>query len=44
MGIGMVIVVSPEDADSITNELKLAGEKVYKIGCIIEGNKKVVFN
>ncbi len=44
MGIGMVIVVSPESADTIVNELELAEERVYKIGCIIEGNKKVVFN
>ncbi|MGQ9607807.1 MAG: phosphoribosylformylglycinamidine cyclo-ligase [bacterium] len=44
MGIGMIIIVSPEDADSIMNELKSAGEKTYKIGVIIEGNRKVVLN
>lgn len=44
MGIGMAIVVSPEDADLITSDLELAGEKVYKIGCIVEGDKRVVFN
>jgi phosphoribosylformylglycinamidine cyclo-ligase len=44
MGIGMVVVVSPEYTDQIMDELKSTGETVYKIGKIIEGEKKVLFS
>lgn len=44
MGIGMVAVVSTEYTDQIIDELKSSGEKVYKIGKIIEGEKKVLFS
>jgi phosphoribosylformylglycinamidine cyclo-ligase len=44
MGIGMVIVINPEYTDKIIDELNLCGEKVYKIGKIIEGEKKVLFS
>jgi phosphoribosylformylglycinamidine cyclo-ligase len=43
MGIGMVIVVSAEYTEQIMDELKASGETVYKIGQIVEGEKKVVF-
>ena len=42
MGIGMVVVGSAEFAKDVTDKLKASGEKVYSIGRIIEGNKKVV--
>jgi len=43
MGIGMVIVVSADFTDQVIDELKASGETVYKIGQIVEGDKKVVF-
>jgi phosphoribosylformylglycinamidine cyclo-ligase len=43
MGIGMVIVINPEYTDKIIDELNLCGEKVYKIGKIIEGEKNLLF-
>ena len=32
MGIGIVLAVEPEDADSVTSELSAQGEQVYRIG------------
>jgi len=43
MGIGMVIVVSADYTEQIMDELKASGETVHKIGQIVEGEKKVVF-
>jgi phosphoribosylformylglycinamidine cyclo-ligase len=43
MGIGFVLIVAPDFADSITKKLKRYGEKVFKIGTITAGTKKVVF-
>ena len=34
-GIGMVIVISPEDVESVTASLTQSGEKVYMIGNIV---------
>ncbi|MBN2183252.1 MAG: phosphoribosylformylglycinamidine cyclo-ligase [Sedimentisphaerales bacterium] len=42
MGIGFVLVVAEDFADSITGKLKKYGEKVYKIGRITKGAGKVV--
>lgn len=42
MGVGMSIVVSPDDADEALAILKSAGEDAYIIGKIIESNDKVV--
>lgn len=44
MGIGMMLVVKPEDADSVIEELKQLGEEPYRIGSIQEGERKVVYN
>lgn len=41
MGIGYVLVVSSQDADSIIEEIGRAGEKAYRIGSIIPGERKV---
>ncbi len=41
MGIGYILVVRPEDADNIMDELKKAGEPSYRIGKIVPGNKSV---
>lgn len=37
-GIGMTVIVSPEDADEAMTQLQAAGETVYKIGTIRERN------
>ncbi|SNS83230.1 phosphoribosylformylglycinamidine cyclo-ligase [Anaerovirgula multivorans] len=42
MGIGMMLIVSEEDAESVMNILKASGEKSYKIGKIQNGKKQVV--
>lgn len=38
-GIGMAVVVAPEDADAVTAALEAAGETVHRIGDIREGAK-----
>lgn len=42
MGIGFVLVVAKDFADSITKKLTKYGEKVYRIGTISSGTGKVV--
>ncbi len=42
MGIGFILVVAPDFADSIKEKLEKYGEKVYKIGKIAPGTGKVV--
>ncbi len=41
-GIGMVLVVEPEDADRIAALLREAGETVFRIGCLIEAEGPTV--
>ena len=43
MGIGFVLIVAKDFADSISSKLTRYGEKVYKIGRITGGTGKVVF-
>jgi len=42
MGIGFVLIVAEDFAESIAKKLARYGEKVYKIGRIISGTGKVV--
>ena len=42
MGIGFVLIVAEDFADSIEKKLKQFGEKVYRIGTVISGTNKVV--
>jgi len=42
MGVGMSIVVSPEDAQKAIEILKANGEDAYIIGEIIESEDKIV--
>ena len=42
MGVGMSIVVSPEDVETALEILKANGEDAYVIGSISEGNEKIV--
>ena len=42
MGVGMVLVVAPEEADAVREHLKNAGETFYELGRIVEGSGKAV--
>jgi phosphoribosylformylglycinamidine cyclo-ligase len=42
MGIGFVVVVAPDFADSVTAKLEKYGQKVYRIGKVIQGAGRVV--
>jgi phosphoribosylformylglycinamidine cyclo-ligase len=42
MGIGFILIVAEDFADSIAAKLEKYGEKVYKIGRITSGNGKVI--
>ena len=42
MGIGYVLVVAPDFADSVTAKLTKYGEKVYRIGRVTAGTGKVI--
>ena len=42
MGIGFVLIVAEDFADSITGKLKRLGEKVYKIGRVTSGSGTVL--
>ncbi|MFQ5796381.1 MAG: phosphoribosylformylglycinamidine cyclo-ligase [Candidatus Bipolaricaulia bacterium] len=43
MGIGMVLIVDPEDEEAIKSMLTRKGEKVYTIGKVIHGKKQLLF-
>ncbi len=42
MGIGMVVIVSADEAERICTHLAAQGEQVYRIGCVTEGVHEVV--
>jgi len=42
MGIGMVLIVSQNDASKVMNELKMARYDSYPIGEVIKGNKQII--
>jgi phosphoribosylformylglycinamidine cyclo-ligase len=42
MGIGYVMVVDPKAAASVARKLEACGEKVYQIGLVTAGTRKVV--
>ena len=42
MGVGMVVITAPADAETIKAHLKERGEAVYEIGRVTEGNREVV--
>jgi phosphoribosylformylglycinamidine cyclo-ligase len=44
MGVGMVVVAAPQDAETIKAHLKKRGEAVYDIGRVTEGKREVVIN
>lgn len=41
MGLGMIIAVDPKDVDAAMSAIEAAGDKCYKVGHIIEGEKGV---
>lgn len=41
MGLGMVIVVNPEDVETTMKAIEEAGDKCYVVGNIVEGDKGV---
>ena len=43
MGIGLVLVVNPEDGERALELLKASGEEAYLIGTVTEGERKVTF-
>lgn len=43
MGIGMVVIVPAEEADSVMSDLQQRGEKSYPIGEIIAGERVVTY-
>ncbi|MGA9994402.1 MAG: phosphoribosylformylglycinamidine cyclo-ligase [Pyrinomonadaceae bacterium] len=44
MGVGMIIICAPTDADTIKSHLTQQGEQCYEIGRVIEGNKEVTIS
>ena len=42
MGVGMVMVVSPEEADKTIEILKAHGEEAYVLGSVVEGEEGVI--
>ncbi len=42
MGIGMVLVVAPEEAEDVRAHLRAAGEMFYEVGSIVPGRQKTV--
>jgi phosphoribosylformylglycinamidine cyclo-ligase len=43
MGVGMVVVCSPHDAEAVESHLKSQGEPSYRIGRVISGERTVSF-
>ena len=42
MGVGMCVVVAPEDADAAVKALRAAGEDAYVLGTLVQGDQGVV--
>ncbi len=43
LGIGMVVIVSPENLKLVEDQITLAGENYYIIGQVIDGERRVQF-
>ena len=41
MGVGMVVVVAPDDVDAALSSLNASGESAYLIGEVVAGEKGV---
>ena len=42
MGVGMVLVIDPAEADAVRAHLKEAGEVFYELGSIVPGSQKTI--
>ncbi|MBN1787584.1 MAG: phosphoribosylformylglycinamidine cyclo-ligase [Sedimentisphaerales bacterium] len=42
MGIGFILIVAPDFADSIERQLSRTGQTVYRLGTIVRGSRKVI--
>jgi phosphoribosylformylglycinamidine cyclo-ligase len=42
MGVGMVIIATPQDAEAIKAHIQQRGEAIYEIGRVTQGNREVV--
>jgi phosphoribosylformylglycinamidine cyclo-ligase len=42
MGVGLVIITSPQDAEAIQSHFAKRDEPCYEIGRVIEGNREVL--
>ena len=42
MGVGMVLVIDPSEADAVRAHLKAAGEEFFELGKVIPGEKKTI--
>ncbi|MDP2959945.1 MAG: AIR synthase-related protein, partial [candidate division Zixibacteria bacterium] len=42
MGIGLILVVEKNNAKKIKKELEKSGEKVFEIGKVVSGKRKVI--
>ena len=42
MGVGMVMIVSPEEADRTIEILKEQGEEAYILGSVVDGEEGVI--
>jgi phosphoribosylformylglycinamidine cyclo-ligase len=43
LGLGMIVVTSPQYAEMVRERFMQAGETFYEVGEVVEGNGKVVF-
>lgn len=43
LGLGMIVITSPQYADLVKDQFLQAGEKYYEVGEVVEGDGKVVF-
>jgi phosphoribosylformylglycinamidine cyclo-ligase len=44
MGIGMILVVSPDDLSVVEKRFRVQGESLYEIGSIVPGNRTVQYH
>ena len=42
MGVGMIVIVSQEDAEDVEDFLRDKDEKIYKLGRVVKGDEGVI--
>lgn len=43
MGVGLCLIVSPEDESAVIDKLKELGERPFYVGTCVEGTGKVAY-